>query len=121
MSPLSYRSSLKYQREGTISEAKRKYDIPGGATIQIWAKKYGIFGVLSKKIIVQTPGEKDRILQMKAEIRRLKEALADTVLDKKIAESTLEVICENLKLDIDQVKKKAGNALQSVPSQKKKK
>ncbi|MCK0132691.1 hypothetical protein MWU59_14410, partial [Flavobacteriaceae bacterium F08102] len=61
--------------------------------------------------MVKKPGEIDRLKELKNEIKRLKEALADTVLDRKIAESTLEVICEDMDLDYDTVKKKAGEEL----------
>lgn len=105
----------------SFGQARIKYNIKGGSTIQKWAKKYGNFNLLNKVIIVKKPGEIDRLKQMKDEIRRLKEALADTVLDKKIAESTLEVICEDMELDLDAVKKKAGAELQQRQSKKTKK
>ncbi|MBZ1327767.1 hypothetical protein G9H60_13345 [Aquirufa sp. 15D-MOB] len=45
-------------------------------------------------------------------------SIADIVTDRVIAESTLEVICEQQGLDIDEVKKKAGSTLASKPSKK---
>src|SRR5690554_711311 len=96
----------------SFNQAMFKYNIKGGSTIQGWAKKYGNFSLLNKIVIVKNPGEIDRFKEMKNEIRRLKEALADTVLDRKIAESTLEVICEDMNLDYEAVKKKAGEELQ---------
>lgn len=105
----------------SFGQAMFKYNIKGGSTIQGWAKKYGNFSLLNKVIIVKKPGEIDRLKEMNNEIRRLKEALADTVLDRKIAESTLEVICEDMNLDYDTVKKKAGEELQRRQSEKTKK
>lgn len=105
----------------SFNQAMFKYNIKGGSTIQGWAKKYGNFSLLNKIVIVKKPGEIDRLKEMKNEIRRLKEALADTVLDRKIAESTLEVICEDLDLDYDTVKKKAGEELLRRQSEKTKK
>ena len=105
----------------SFGQARIKYNIKGGSTIQNWAKKYGNFNLLNKIVIVKKLGEFDRIKEMKDEIRRLKEALADTVLDRKIAESTLEVICEDMNLDYDSVKKKAGEELQRRQLTKKKK
>ncbi len=60
---------------------------------------------------MEKPNERDQIQSLKAEIQRLKQAIADEVLDRKIAESTLEVICEQRGLDIEEVKKKAGALL----------
>jgi transposase-like protein len=105
----------------TASELRRKYGINGGSTIRNWIKKYGRFGLLPKVIRVEKPNERDQILALKAEIKRLKEVIADEVLDRKIAESTLEVICEDHGLNIEQVKKKVGAELPLKPSKKKRK
>lgn len=96
------------QGELSIAEARLKYGIKGKMTIQKWARKYGSFGVLPKIVRVEKPGEVNRIKVLEAENRKLKEALADSVLDRKVAESTLEVICEQRGWDLEEVKKKAG-------------
>ena len=46
--------------------------------------------------------------------------IADEVLDRKIAESTLEVICEDHGLSLQDVKKKVGAKLPLKPSKIKK-
>lgn len=107
--------------EGTIQDVKRKYGIKGGDTVQKWARKYGSFGILPKQIRVEDPKEKDRVKALKEENRKLKEALADAVLDCKIAESTLEVICKQRGWDVDEIKKKAGSKSPLKQSKKKKK
>jgi transposase-like protein len=105
----------------TLAALRRKYGIKGGSTIREWVKKYGRFGSLPKVIRVEKPNEKDQILALRAEIKRLKQAIADEVLDRKIAESTLEVICEDHGLNIEEVKKKAGAELPVKRFKKKKK
>ena len=105
----------------TTAELGRKYGIKGGSTIKGWIKKFGRFGLLPKIIRVEKPNEKDQILALRAEIKRLKQAIADEVLDRKIAESTLEVICEDQGWSIEDVKKKIGSGLPAKPSKKKKK
>ena len=95
----------------SASALRRKYGIKGGSTIREWVKKYGKFGLLPRVIRVEKPNEKDEILALKAEIKRLKQAMADEVLDRKIAESTLEVFCEDHGLNIEEVKKKVGVGL----------
>lgn len=104
-----------------LSQLRRKYGIGGGSTIRPWIKKYGSFGSIPKIIRVEKPDEKDQILALKEEIKRLKQAIADEVLDRKIAESTLEVICEDRGWDVEEVKKKAGIELQKKQQRKKKK
>lgn len=102
----------------TIQGARSKYGIPGCATIQNWALKYGRFGVLPKRIRVEKPNEVDQIKALREQIKQLKSALADSVLDQKIAESTLEVICRQQGWDADEIKKKAGMKLRNWPSKK---
>lgn len=96
----------------TFSTARDKYGIRGAQTIQSWARKYGSFGILPKILRVETPKEKDQIKDLKAQIKQLKLTIADIVLDKVIAESTLEVICEDRGLDVEEVKKNAGKLLE---------
>lgn len=103
---------MEMEKGATAKSLQRKYGIKGGETIQRWIKKSGNLNLLSKVIRVETPNEKDEIKALKAEIRRLKEVIADTVCDKVIAECTLEVICEDRGLDIEEVKKNAGELLQ---------
>jgi transposase-like protein len=105
----------------TIAEARRKYNILGVHTIPDWARKSGRFGIVSKLVKVESPKERDQTKTLKAENKRLKEMIADLVLDRKIAESTLEVICEQQGWDIEEIKKKAGILLQKKPQGKEKK
>lgn len=105
----------------SLGQLRRKYGIGGGSTIRPWIRKYGSFGSVPKVIRVEKPDEKDQILVLKEEIKKLKQAIADEVLDRKIAESTLEVICEDRGWDVEEVKKKAGIELQKRQQRKKKK
>ena len=105
----------------TITQARSKYSIKGVHTITAWAKKSGRFGIVPKLIRVETPNERDQAKALKEENKRLKVAIADLVLDRKIAESTLEVICEQQGWDIEEIKKKAGILLQKKSPGKEKK
>lgn len=122
---IRYSESFKNQvlteleKGATIRSLQRKYGINGGETIQKWIKKSGNLKLRTKIIRVETPNEKDEIKALKAEIKKLKEAIADTVVDRIIAESTLEVICEDRGLDIEVVKKNAGELLLKKQSIKK--
>ena len=104
------------QGELSIAEVRRMYSIGGADTIHQRARKYCSLGVLPKIIRVEKPNEKNQLKALKEENRRLKAALADAVLDEKIAESTLEVICEQRGWDIEQIKKKAGMLLRQRQS-----
>jgi regulator of replication initiation timing len=57
---------------------------------------------------VKTTNEIDEIKRLKAENKRLKERLADEVLDHKIDEVALRIACRNLGMTPDELKKKNG-------------
>jgi DNA anti-recombination protein RmuC len=63
---------------------------------------------------VETPNERDRIKELERQIKDLKNALAETQVRYIIAESQLEVVCEQQGLDVEEVKKK----LKDKPSSK---
>jgi ATP:corrinoid adenosyltransferase len=69
---------------------------------------------LPKLIRVEKPDERDRIKELERQVKELKNALADTQVRYLIAESQLEIVCEQQGLDAEEVKKK----LQAKPSSK---
>lgn len=92
----------------TMSQARTKYGIAGTATIQGWARKFGSFKILPKVIYVKKPEEVDQIKALKEEVKLLKLALAEAMLDKHMTEAQLEAICEAHGIDPEAVKKKVG-------------
>ena len=99
-----------------IKEARRRYDIKGGATIQGWLKKYGKNHLLSKIVRVEMKGEKDRVKELEAEVKKLKIALADATLAKDALETLIDIVNDHYHID---VKKNLGQQ-PSKGSQKKK-
>jgi transposase len=72
-----------------ISEASRHYEL-GSGTIQKWLRNFGKNHLLSKKIIIQTVQEKDHQKAMEQEIKKLKEALAEAYMEKRILEGLID-------------------------------
>src|SRR3954469_23637305 len=71
------------EEEGlSFSEARRRYSIPGGQTIQNWVVTFGKNHLLNKIVRVEMKGEKDRVKELEAEIKKLKIALADATMEK---------------------------------------
>jgi hypothetical protein len=60
---------------------------------------------------VEKPNEKNQILELKKQIRQLKEALGQTQAEKVIGEEFLKIACEKMGLDVEDFKKKAGGKL----------
>jgi transposase-like protein len=104
------------EEEGlTFSQARRRYSISGGQTIQAWVRTFGKNHLLNKIVKVEMKGEKDRVKELEAEIKKLKIALADATLEKHALQTLIEVVNEHYHTD---VKKNLGQQ-PSTGSQKK--
>lgn len=91
-----------------ISEANRRYGIGGAETINKWLKGLGKQHLLNKVVRVQTQDEKDRLLALEKEVKKLKLALADAYLARDCAE---EVVKQAGKLYGVDLKKKFGGTV----------
>jgi len=91
----------------------RKYSL-NSPLVYYWIKRMGKFELSTKIVRVEKPDERDRVKELERQIHELKEALADTQVQCLIAESRLEIVCEQQGLDVAEVKKK----LKSAPSNK---
>ena len=89
----------------SISEAGRRYGINGSETINNWLRKLGKAHLLNVVTRVEMKDEKDRLLEMEKEIKKLKVALADAYLSRDCAE---EVIKQAGKIYGEDLKKKFG-------------
>lgn len=69
-----------------------KYGIKGKSTISSWVKKYGREGSRHELMVIQKPEEREEVQALKARIKQLESALAQTMLDKLMLESLLETI-----------------------------
>jgi transposase-like protein len=110
---IQYSQAFKHQvvqeiEEGksTISEVRERYGIKGGGTVQGWLRTMGKLHGLSKIVRVESPEEKSRIKELERQVRQLKEALADSQVEKHIVQSQFEIVCEQQGLDPEEVKKK---------------
>jgi transposase len=90
---ISFRQKVvkEIEEEGlTFEAAARRYGIKGGQTISNWIKKFGRYHLLSKIVRVETMEEKDRIKQLEQENRKLKIALADSMMEKRCLEVVID-------------------------------
>jgi transposase len=106
---------LESGRFSSISEVKEHYGITGASTIQNWLVKYGRNHLCPKVVRVEKPNEKDQILQLKRQIKQLKEALGQTQAENVINQEFLKIACEQLGKDVESFKKKAGTRLFTRP------
>jgi transposase-like protein len=101
---------LKEIEESNLSilDIRKKYGITGCETIRSWIRKYGKFNLINRIVRIETPNERDRLKEQEKEIKKLKIALADAHLKQITSESFLEVMCDQLNMSMEEVKKKFG-------------
>lgn len=80
---------IEHQGE-TKDWIRKKYGIKGSSTLQNWIRKFGKDHLLNRVIRVETMEEKDKIKHLENQVRKLKLALADSLL----AQQTLEVVID---------------------------
>jgi transposase-like protein len=84
----------------TKAEVSRKYGIRGMRTVHQWIRKFGKNNLLNKNIRIETMEEKDRIKQLQEEIKKLKLALADSMLAQRGLEVVIEEANKEYKTDL---------------------
>jgi transposase-like protein len=84
----------------SMMEARRKYGISGGDTIHHWIRKFGKNHLLNKIVRIETMGEKDRVKSLKEELKRLKLALADSLLAQRCLEEVIKEADKEYKTDL---------------------
>jgi transposase-like protein len=104
-------ADIESGRFSSIMQAQEHYGITGSATIQNWLNKYGRNHLCAKVVHVEKPNEKDKILELKKQIKQLKEALGQTQAENILNQEFLKIACEEIGQDIDTFKKKAGTEL----------
>ena len=102
---------LESGRFSSIYEANEHYGIKGATTVRNWLVKYGRNHLCPKVVRVEKPNEKDKILQLKKQIKQLKEALGQTQAENVINQEFLKIACEEMGKDVESFKKKAGTEL----------
>ena len=84
----------------TFLQLRRRYGIKGGDTIQSWVRKFGKNHLLNKIVRVEVKGEKDRVKELEAEIKKLKIALADATMERHVLEKLIEIVDEHYQTDV---------------------
>lgn len=84
----------------SVFSMQRRYGIKGGDTIQNWLRKFGKGHLLNKVVRIETMEEKDRVKQLEEEIRKLKLALADSMLAQRSLETVIDEANKVYKTDL---------------------
>ena len=87
------------------SRVQRKYKIRGAATVMGWVRQLGS-GRYGKIIRVEKADEVNEMGQLRIQLRRVKEALADTHMELALEQAFLVMACEELDQSLESFKKK---------------
>ena len=112
MQAIRYSQGFKMQCVREVEAGKscayavqRKYKIKGSATVMRWVRQLGS-GRYGKIIRVEKAHEVNEAGQLRSELRRVKEALADTHMELVLEQGFLAVACEELDQGLEEFKKK---------------
>jgi len=84
---------------------QRKYNIKGADTLMRWVRQFGS-GRYGKVIRVEKADEVPEATRLRGELRRVKEALADTHMELALEQAFLVVACEEMDQSVEAFKKK---------------
>ena len=112
MKVIRYSKGFKLQCVEEVESGKsnvcgvhRKYKIKGAGTVMHWVRQFGS-GKHGKIIRVEKANEVNEAAQLRGELRKVKEALADTHMELALHEAFLAVACEELNQSLEGFKKK---------------
>ena len=91
--------------KGCAAAMQRKYNIKGNGTVTRWVRQFGS-GRYGKVIRVEKAGEVTEAARLRSELRRAKEALADTHMELALEQAFLVVACEEMDQSVEAFKKK---------------
>lgn len=112
MNMIRYSKGFKLQLVREVETGKwcaaavqRRYNIKGNGTVNRWVRQFGS-GRYGKVIRVEKAGEVTEAARLRGELRRAKEALADTHMELALEQGFLAVACEEMDQSVEAFKKK---------------
>jgi len=100
----------------SIKQAQAAYGIGGACTIRRWMRRYGRRDLESRIVRVETPQERDQIKALKARIRDLERAVADSKVQELLSNAYFEIVCEEFGVsDVDGLKKSIAKRVSAEP------
>jgi transposase-like protein len=91
--------------KGSAAAVQRKYNIKGTDTVIRWVRQFGS-GRYGKVIRVEKADEVTEATRLRSELRRAKEALADTHMELALEQAFLLAACEEMDQSVEVFKKK---------------
>lgn len=90
----------EYEAGASIRSLQQKYGIGGSDTVKRWIEQYGRSGYRSELVVIQSVDDQLEVKAMKQRIVDLEAALAESVLENRMLQTTLEVASQALDIDL---------------------
>ena len=90
----------EYEAGMSIYRLLQKYGIGGHHTVERWVKQYGRRAYRSELVVIQTVEDQIEVKAMQERIAELEAALAESVLENRMLNTTLEVASKALAVDL---------------------
>lgn len=102
----------EYEAGASIYSLVQKYGIGAQRTVKRWIEKYSHAGYRKELVIIQSVDDQQEVQAMKERMAELETALAESVLESRMLQTTLTVASEALGMDL---KKNFGKPSSSRP------
>lgn len=103
---LQVMQDIETGRFGSAHEASGWYGITGTNTVSVWLRRYGKEHLLRKVMRVETKDELNEVKRLQREVAELTAALAKLSVKHLVQETYFEILCDDLKVDANEFKKK---------------
>jgi transposase-like protein len=90
----------EYEAGASVYSLLQKYGIGGHNTVKRWVEQYGREGYRSELVVIQRVEDQLEVKAMKQRIAELEAALAESVLENRMLQSTLDVASRALEMDL---------------------
>lgn len=90
----------EYEAGSSVNALQKKYGIGGTNTIRRWIQQYSPAGYRTEKVVIQTVEDQVEFQAMRARIRELEAALAESVLEARMLKAIVETASEHLGMNL---------------------
>lgn len=90
----------EYEAGASIYTLCQKYGIGGYNTVKRWIEQYSKAGYRSELVVIQTVEDQVEVKAMKQRIAELEAALAESVLENRMLQTTLALASQALDIDL---------------------
>jgi transposase-like protein len=91
----------------SISEVRRRYGLPGTATVQRWIRRFGREELLNKVIRIEMKGEHDRLQALEKELKATKIALAEKTMALDAMETAVSLANRHYGTDLKKISERS--------------